>query len=285
MAGAAKKWFIGCGIGCGLFLLIIGGIGTVSYLGIKQAVDHGEDIEAGFEELRAEYGAPSDFVPEPDGAVPSDRMEVFLAARDAMAADRKVAGDILRTLDGQDVDGKTPNFIDKAKAGIQLIPSMMTFIDQRNQALLNQGMGLGEYLYIYTLSYYVLLDRDLADGPGFNVSGEEENSDGFRWETGEGKSGDTRVNREKQIRRYLHSIHLAMARNQLQAIENRGAPAELRQQLEAEMALMRDEPLRLLWETGMPSAMQLSLEMYRDQLEASYDEMVNVLESGLIEHE
>ena len=286
MSGAAKKWFIGCGIGCGLFILIIGGIGTVSYIGIKNAVDHGEDIEAGFEELRAEYGPPSDFVPQPDGAVPADRMAVFLAARDAMAEDRKVAGDILRTLDGQEVDGKSPGFLDKAKAGIQLIPSMMSFIDQRNQALLTEGIGLGEYLYIYTMSYYVLLEKDMTDGPGFTVSGEDEQNNGpIRWETSEGSSGDTQADRERRIRRYLHRIHLAMARNQLEAIATRGAPEGMKEQLEAEIALMEDEPLRILWETGLPPALQASLAVYRDQLEASYDAMVNVLESGLVEHD
>lgn len=286
MAGAAKKWFIGCGIGCGLFILIIAGVGTVSYLGIKQAVDHGENIEEGFEELRAAYGGPAKYVPPVDGAVAADRMEVFLAARDFMSADRKTAGDVLRTLDGIEVDGKSPNFIDKAKAGIKLIPSMMTFIDQRNQALLEQGMGLGEYLYIYSMAYYVVLEKDLVDGPSFKISGDDNNDDGsFHWETTTGDSDDSKADRAKQIRRYLHGIHLAMARNQLESLDQLGDTGGIRDQLEAEIATMKDEPLRLLWETSMPLNMRMSLEMYRDRLDASYDPMVNVLESGLVEHE
>ncbi len=286
MAGAAKKWFIGCGIGCGVFILIIAGVGTVSYLGIKQAVDHGDSIEEGFEELRATYGEPSKYVPPVDGAVPSDRMEVFLAARDFMSADRKTAGDVLRTLDGAEVDGKSPNFIDKAKAGINLIPSMMTFIDQRNQALLEQGMGLGEYLYIYSMSYYGMLKKDLVDGPSFQISGDDNgDNDGFRWETSAGDSDDSKADRAKKIRRYLHGIHLSMARNQLENMDQNGDTGGIRDQLEAEIATMIEEPLRLLWETGMPSAMQMSLEVYRDRLAASYDPMVNILESGLVEIE
>lgn len=286
MAGAAKKWALGCGIGCGLFILIIAGVGTVSYLGIKQAVDNGENIEAGFEDLRITYGGPAEFVPEPDGAVPSSRMEVFLATREAMANARQEAGDVLRTLDGQDVDGKSPNFIDKAKAGIQLIPTMMTFIDQRNQALLQQGMGLGEYLYIYSLSYYNLLGKDPGDGPGFTLSGDDDHNDGpIRWETPGSSSSDTRADRVKRARQYLHRIHLAMANNQLEAIDQRGADEGVREQLVAEIALMEDEPLRLLWETGLPTGLQMSLEVYRDQLEGSYDAMINALESGLVEHE
>ncbi len=213
-------------------------------------------------------------------------MEVFLAARDFMSADRKTAGDVLRTLDGAEVDGKSPNFIDKAKAGINLIPSMMTFIDQRNQALLEQGMGLGEYLYIYSMSYYGMLKKDLVDGPSFQISGDDNgDNDGFRWETSAGDSDDSKADRAKKIRRYLHGIHLSMARNQLENMDQNGDTGGIRDQLEAEIATMIEEPLRLLWETGMPSAMQMSLEVYRDRLAASYDPMVNILESGLVEIE
>lgn len=286
MAGAAKKWFIGCGIGCGLFLLIMGGIGTVSYLGIRKAMDKGEEIEGGFEELRIAYGDPSDFVPEPDGAVPAGRMITFLEARDAMAADRQEIGDILRTLDGEEVGGSKPNFIQKAKAGIQLIPGLMGFVDFRNHALLTQGMGLGEYLYIYSLSYYNLLGKDPADGPSFQISGDDdEENAGIRWntETTEGGDESVRRNRAVDIRRYLHGVQLQMARNQLVELDRLGDLAGFREQLILEIATMEDEPLRLLWETGLPEALRWSLETYSSQLEATYDPMVNALESGLVE--
>jgi len=45
MAGAGKKWLIGCGIGCGFFVLIMGGIGTVGYFGVKKFADRAERIE------------------------------------------------------------------------------------------------------------------------------------------------------------------------------------------------------------------------------------------------
>lgn len=288
MASSSKKWFIGCGIGCGLFILIAAGVGTVGYLGIRKAMDRGESIEAGFEELRGNYGAVVDYVPAPDGAVPEDRMRVFLAARDAMAADRKEAGDILRTLDGLEVDGQSPNFIDKAKAGINLIPSMMGFIEKRNQALMEQGIGLGEYLYIYTLSYYNLLGKDLADsGPSFRITGndEEDDSGGIKWKTTSGNEEGARRDRAVTIRTYLHRIHLEMARNQLDALEGQGDREGFRPRLEAEIAALEDEPLRLLWETGLPSALRISLEPFAAELDASYDSMVNVLESGLVESE
>jgi hypothetical protein len=288
MAGAARKWFIGCGIGCGLMLLLAVIGGTIGYFGVRKAVDRGERIEAGFDDLRDMYGGPAEFTPEPDGAVATSRMLAFLAARDAMAADREKAGDILRTLDGIEVDGRQPSFLDKARAGFELIPVMMDFIDNRNQALMDSGIGLGEYLYIYSMSYFNLLGKPLSDGPSFTLTSDDEGEDnhGFHWDAGgKGNSEDTRADREKTIRRYLHRVQLRMAFNQLDALDARGGSQEDRARLSAEIALMESEPLRLLWETGLPPALAQSLDPYRGQLEASYDPMINVLESGLVESE
>ena len=91
MAGAGKKWLLGCGIGCGLIVLVFAGIGTVGYFGVKKFADRAEKIEATFDRMDAEYGQPSDFVPELDGSVPGHRMEVFLAVRDEMSGDELAA--------------------------------------------------------------------------------------------------------------------------------------------------------------------------------------------------
>ena len=90
MAGAGKKWFIGCGIGCGLMVLILGGVGTCSYFGVKKIQEQVEGMEENADAVRARFGDPADFVPELDGAIPADRMEAFLAVRDGMAPFRNV---------------------------------------------------------------------------------------------------------------------------------------------------------------------------------------------------
>lgn len=286
MAGGARKWLLGCGIGCGVMVLLAAGVGTVGFLGVRKAMDRGKDIESGYEELKARYGAPEDFVPAPDGAVPAGRMLAFLAAREALAADRQVAGDILRTLDGQSADGTPPGFLQKAQAGFRLVPVMMDFVERRNQALTAQGLGLGEYYYIYSLAYFNLLGKDLADGPSFTVTSHDEGGDnrGFQWEAGKNdRSEDSRDDRERSIRRYLHGVQLQMARNQLEGLTALGGDEADRQRLEAEVAALGNDPRRLLWETGLPEAVRASLEPYRAQLEATYDPMTNVLEAGLVD--
>ena len=52
MGGAAKKLGIGCGIGCGVVLLVLGGIGTCGYMGVRKIVDRAEITRLG-EGLRA----------------------------------------------------------------------------------------------------------------------------------------------------------------------------------------------------------------------------------------
>jgi hypothetical protein len=287
MAGGAKKWFIGCGIGCGVMLLILLGLGTVGFLGVKEAMNRGENMEASFDRLREEYGRPGEYTPPLDGVVPDDRMAAFLSIREAMAADRQKIGDILRTLDGHEVNGKKPGGIAKAKAGFQLIPGLMDFVSNRTDAMLEGGMGLGEYLYIYSLSYYSLLGVDLTDGPGFTLSDNGQgNDDGpvvWSVEAGDEDEGSVQEKRERKIRRYLHSLQLKMARNQLAALEERGEAGQLRDDLQAEIGRMEAETLRLLWETDMPDRIRNGLELYRTELEDSYDPMVNMLESGLVE--
>ena len=287
MAGEAKKWFIGCGIGCGVVLLIFIGLGTVGFLGIKGAIDRGENIEASFETLQAEYGRPGEFTPALDGSIPPARMETFLDIRDDLAAARKEIGDVLRTLDDREVDGQKPGNLAKIKAGLRLIPGLMEFISTRTEAMLEGGMGLGEYLYIYSLSYPVWLQKDLTDGPGFTLSdsGSDSGDGGIQinsdWSSDD--SGDVEGQREEKIRRYLNRVQLKMARNQLAALQARGDEGPALADLQAEIERMEAESGRLLWETGLPEAIRLSLEPYRERLEGQYDPMVNMLESGLVE--
>lgn len=285
MAGGAKKWFVGCGIGCGVILLITLGVGTLGVLGVKKAVNRGENIEASFDTLRERYGRPGEFTPQPDGALAADRMEVFLDIRDGMTADRQAMGDLLRTLD----DDNGPKLA-KVKAGFKLIPGLMDFISHRTDAMLEGGMGLGEYLYIYSLSYPVLLQKSLTDGPSFTLAdSDSDNGDdnhGFHWSVDADADGprDVSADRERKIRTYLHRIQLKMAENQLAALEAAGLMGEQSfADLQAEIGRMQSENLRLLWETDMPETIRRSLEPYRDRLETQYDPMVNLLESGLVE--
>jgi len=292
MAGTGKKWFIGCSIGCGLMILITVGIGTVGYFGIKGFKDRTDRIEVTFDRMDAEYGHPSEFTPQIDGRIPADRMGIFLAVRnDIQPVQQEVSG-LFRTLDGTDESG----WFEKAKAGMKFIPSLLVFIEERNQIMLDRGMGVGEYQYIYSLAYYGLLDKNPSDGPGFTVASDEENQgeDDWRWEVKAGGKDDEeeiREKREREVRRFVNRVQSQVLANQLAALDAHAGYLDgldfdvWREELAAEAAAMARESLRLLWEEGLPVQTRASLEPYRDQLDATYDDMTSILEMGLVEHD
>jgi hypothetical protein len=291
MAGAGKKWLIGCGIGCGFFVLVMGGLGTVGYFGVKKFADRAEKIEGTFDRMDAEYGSPADFVPAVDGRIAAERMEVFLKVRDEVRGVQQEVSGMFRTLDGQGESG----FIAKAKAGMKFIPSLLIFIEERNAIMLDNGMGVGEYQYIYSLAYYGLLGKDPGDGPGFAVVSDDEHKseNGWQWnfDTGDDEKQEVRARRERDLRRFVNRVQSQVAANQLEALDaNAGSLTDLdfdtwRAELSAEVAAMERESVRLLWEEGMPPQIRDSLEPYRDRLDATYDDMTSILEMGMVEHE
>ena len=173
MASGARKWLVGCGIGCGFLLLAVGGIGTCGYVGVKKISERADRMDASWEQVEARFGKPSDYVPPADGAMDPARVDTFLAVRSSMAAARNSLAASLIALD-EDSKGSS-GVIRKARAGLTLVPHLLDFVEARNQALVQHGMGLGEYMYIYGTAYFVWLDKDPADGPDFAVSDDDEN--------------------------------------------------------------------------------------------------------------
>jgi hypothetical protein len=285
MAGTGTKWAIGCGIGCGLVLIILGGAGTCSYFAVKRVQEKAEGLDEGFAELRDTFGEPAEFVPAPDGTIDPSRLTVFLAVRDGMAPTRTEVSDMLTTLD------EGGNWIGKAQAGFKLIPALMGFIADRNRVLLEEGMGVGEYQHIYALAYYVLLRKDPADGPSFVLTDDNDDEDSnvrMNWGSS-GDEEDIRENRARMVRGHVHDLQLAILENQLQAF-TATLPAGTDpsddpwgSQLSAEVEAMQAESLRFAWEDGLPEPLGVSLEPYRARLEASYDPMTAIIEVGLAE--
>lgn len=287
MAGTGKKWFIGCGIGCGLMVIILGGVGTCAYFGVKQFKDKADGLDETFEAVEAQFGDPTDFVPRPDGVIPAERMETFLAIRDDMAPRRAEVSDMLETLDGG------ANWIAKAQVGWKMIPAMLSFIGERNEILLKHDMGVGEYQHIYALSYFVLLDKDPGDGPGFVLAGDDNDDEGnvnVNW----GRSGDeeeVREARARRVRTFVNGVQVAVLKNQLEAYRATlptGADPESDPwgaALSAEVAAMDLETLRLPWEEGLPDQIRESLEPYRTRLDQTYDPMTSIIEMGLTDRD
>ncbi len=282
MASTTQKWFIGCGIGCGLMILITAIIGGGIFFAVKDVVKDGKAIDESNDAMIAAFGMPDEFAPQPSGAIAPDRMEVFLASRTATAVSREKMAGILNTLD-EDSEQGGGGVMAKIKAGLSLVPAILSFLNDRNQTLLDHGMGDGEYTYIYSLAYFAYLDKDLTDGPSFQMSGDDGDDGGINWKVESGSGGKkVRDKREKRIRRHMHQLQMSFLMNQMAGVEGTlGLGEDLVAALEQERAAMNSSSRRLLWEEGLPPAIEASLVPFARELDESYLPIMNVIEMGM----
>ena len=280
-SSSTKKWLIGCGIGCSVVILIIVILLASGYFFVKNIVDEFKNTEAMTEVLTERFGRITDYCPDPDGAIRPERIEAFLSARDAFAPIRERIAKSLETLsqrkDVDDVEvGKPRSMLTMLRLGFGIIPQTAEFIKTRNEALLGVEMGLGEYYYIYVVTYYSWLGKNPEDGPGFQIVGPDEERDFDYWDREDSKE----MRRERLLRR-LNRMLLPMLRNQLEKLTEESEPKaseEWRQMLKKEIETLEQDKERLLWQDSLPEVIALSLTPYKDQLEASYNLMTNLLE-------
>ena len=92
MSDAGQKWLVGCGVGCGLVVLVVVALFAGSFFFLKGSVDRFDEVVEQRTALEERFGEPESFVPAPDGAIPPERMETFLAVRDATTEARAELG-------------------------------------------------------------------------------------------------------------------------------------------------------------------------------------------------
>jgi len=289
MAGNAWKWVVGCGAGCAVvavILAIVLGVGAWKVKDMVQDVVHeAERGEQTASAVRARFGSAREFTPPPGGAIPPERIEAFLAVREIMAPTRDELSANLRLLgpdDHAEAMARPGGALAKMRAGMGLVPQLVGFVSGRNEALLEGGMGPGEYLYIYTLAYYADLGKLPDDGPSFTLVGDDSDQDrGFRTQFGTDDEEEIRERRAEHVRTKVNRLMLPILRNQFAALESSPTAADLdewRQSLSDEIAAVEADPLRIPWEDGLPEVIAASLEPFRQPLEASYDPTCSVLE-------
>jgi hypothetical protein len=274
-----KKWLVGCGIGCGVIVLILIALGITGFLFFKNIAEEFKDYDALMTTLTERYGSIKDFTPNPDGTISPERLELFLEVRKAFGPVREKLEASFKTLQdrvGQsEIEVKKPkNIFQMIKTGVGLIPQIGEFMKSRNQALLDAGMGMGEYYYIYTISFYSWLGYKPEDGPDFEIVGPDDERSSWNQEE------VLEERRDINLRR-LHRMLLPMLHNQLEklsASDSTDISEEWREALKAEIEAMEDDRYRLPWEDGLPDVIESSLKPFRYQLEQSYNKMTNPLE-------
>lgn len=285
-----NKWLLGCGIGCGAVVLIVVILAIAGVFFVRGLVQSFKESDETMKILVSKYGWVTDFRPNPDGSIPRDRLEIFLSARDAALPVRRKLEESLAALSrgrrAKGIEVKSPgNAFSLAKQAFGIVPRIAEYFNARNRALLDRGMGMGEYGYIYVTAYHGWLKKPVTDGPGFRIVGGDEEKGSAR------RGGDEgREYHEDMILRWIHSAYLPMLKNQSAgpaeapegAVTGSVPPGEKtrwRDALAAEIKALEADRFRIPWRDGMPDVLSSSLEPFRDRLEASYSPVTNPLET------
>ncbi len=280
MAGKQTNWLLGCGIGCAVVLLVLLGLG---FLGGRFVNRTQAGFDAAIEtrgSLEERFGAADSFVPTADGSVSPERMEAFLAAREATMEARQLLADswseipmnpaAARELESQGLSEKMRSVFEITRSSVGLGATMGRFYEARNQAMSEADIGFGEYSYIYALAYYSWLGHVPDEGPetagqGDSAEGEEEEVFGPRM----GEVFSARARRD--LREIL--------RNQLESLPE-SADDEWRQILAEEVEALESRSGGFPWRGELPSQIAGSFEPYRERLETTYNSVTNPFELG-----
>lgn len=284
MESGTKKLMSGCVIGC-LIVMFIGVVLVFSgYLGVKKMIRKAEETQRVMAQVTEEFGRVSDFVPPPSGVIPGDRIEAFLEVRELSRLEREALETTLAQLtaseeSGGENTGNPMDFARSVRAGVGVVPQMVSYTTRRNEAFLEAGMGLGEYLYLYTLIYGSWLEKPISDGPPFVVVGGEVSPE---------RLDDPAVKdrRVAAIRGRLNRTTLPMLRNQLEALTAQTEDGDLgwEESLRTEVMLMAADPGRLPWQDGLPKHTADSLTPYWETLEASYSALCHPVELSVMQN-
>jgi len=115
------------------------------------------------------HGWADRYTPPVDGVLLPARLESFIRVREAVQDNcvvfHKILDDVIG-LEALEADKDMPagekasKSLDSFKSMFSIAPGFLEFMDARNQALLNEQMGLGEYIYIYLAAYGEQLAED-----------------------------------------------------------------------------------------------------------------------------
>jgi len=285
-SSTASKWLIGCGIGCGVVILLLAFAGVGGYFFVKNIVNGFEETEAIADALTERYGEIKDFCPDPGGAIGPERVEAFLSVRNSMEpAKEKLESSIIILSDeereSQFKEEPSPGVLTKIKTGFGIIPLIAEFYTRCNEALLDAEMGLGEYYFIYVVSYYSWLGKSPGDGLEYNLVDEDDEKRGVYWRR---RRNEDLEDRQDDVLKQLHRQILPMLKNQLAKLTRIDVSPirdPWRETLAAEIEAMEADRLRLLWQDGLPDVLEASLKPFRARLEVTYSKVLNALEMAL----
>ena len=267
-----SKVLAGCGIGCLLLVAIAAGF---TWMGYRWARDTAEAVEAAAateRQLVEEYGRVRDYLPASDAQLAVDRLEVFLAVRENVGPARNALEEVVTGLARRGEESGVASGLRVARSGIGIPQHLMEFSRARNQALIDAGMGRGEYTWIYWLTYFAWLGHPADDSELHDILDDRSHEPGRVNVQIDGGMEPERIT--WRLRRDI----TAMLLNLQDELEMEPRRPELEEIIAVEIAALAADPARVPWEDGLPEDFAIGLEPYRDRLEASYSKATNPFE-------
>jgi hypothetical protein len=240
----------GCGAGCGALVLIV--VAGAAVIGVRTCAPL-TTAHRDLAELVERHGDMGSYVPAPGGAIDPERLRRFVEVRRSLAGICREFDDMfgkmerVERLDETDTPGGREvldTTVGLSEAAVGITPAVGRFFELRNRALLEAGMGIGEYAYIYTMAYR----QHLAD-PALQHD---------LFSAGRTMQADTQL------------ALASMLERQLEAARASGAGPELASRLEAEVSALRGPDPRAPWSDGLPRALEDSLAPFRAPLEEGF---------------
>jgi hypothetical protein len=276
--GKLKK---GCGIGCGVFtILVFVIIGSVAFFVRDMSADY-KEVGKSEKILLETHGGIADYAPPLGGVPAKERVQVFLDVRRDQAEWREnvaLAFEEFLVKKEASADGGFTHFLKLIRSTSEMAPSLAGFWSARNAALLKHEMGAGEYSYLYCLAYYSYLGYDPGDGA--HDSELDFGNRSGRNLTVNTNGEMTEEQRKDAAWRRIHELMLPL----LKAVDRSGIRLEAREadqwlaELDKEVALLDESPLRYPWRDEAPRQLSDAFRPFRKELEGQYDISVNPVE-------
>ena len=272
MNSSTQKIIAGCGVGCLLIVMLVVGVGWMGYRWVQSATEAFEAAEMTNRQLEEQYGETDQYDPPVEAGVVPERMEVFLLIRDGVAAEREAIAELVASMAPEDGAGGVGDGLQFARAGVGLAPRLLDFVTARNQALLDHGMGLGEYTWLYWLSYYAWLGHSPLDSELHEIMQDRSESDGgvqMHFDGGP-DADDVAWQVRHDIGEMLQSLEADLAADPERAALHASVVNELN--------ALGIDPERIPWEDGLPEEFAEGLEVFSERLEATYSRATNPFE-------
>jgi len=208
------------------------------------------------QDLIEQFDWANRYTPPANGYLAPERVEKFIRVREAVQDNCAIFQNILDNvikLEGIEDDpdmsagDKASEGFDSLKTMLSAAPNFLEFMDARNQALLTEGMGLGEYLYIYLAAYGPQLAAE-------STSRYAEQEDAY-------------------ISQRARDEYIQILRNQLDALDlatPEVSHAQLMAVLQAEVDDLKNSTDSPPWPEGPPAPTRESLSPYQPQISDLY---------------